>query len=363
MTASLPLLSRGFLASLLALGGGLLLGGGAAGAAEAPVGLGTATSFAVLGATTVTNTGPSVISGDLGVSPGTAVTGFPPGTVLNGVIHAGNAEAAQAQADVTTAYNDAAGRSVTANVTADLAGQTLVSGVYRGATLGLTGTVTLDAQGDPNAVFIFQAGSTLITEPGSRVSLVNGADACNVYWQVGSSATLGTTTDFVGTVIALASVGAQTGATVNGRLFARNGAVTLDSNTITRGGCAAIAPGTPPTTLPTTTTLPLTSITTLPGTAGTAGTGGTGSTGTVGATPGTGRATDRATATATSRARPTPGPGDSSTATGRSTPLANTGSQLTATSIAAALTIMLGAMMLVASRTTPSQAPRHRRRR
>jgi len=231
------------------------VGGNRAAAAEAPVGLGTAASFAVLAGTTVTNTGPSVISGDVGVSPGTAVVGFPPGIVNNGTIHAADALAAQAQADVTTAYNDAAGRSTTATVTADLGGQTLVSGVYTGATLGLTGTVTLDAQGDPNAVFIFQAASTLITASSSVVALTNGADACNVYWQVGSSATLGTNSAFVGTVLALTSVAATTSATINGRLLARNGAVTLDSNIITNSTCATLAPTTTSTQAPTPTTV------------------------------------------------------------------------------------------------------------
>jgi LPXTG-motif cell wall-anchored protein len=210
-------------------------------AAEATVGLGTANSFAVVGGSTVTNTGPSVISGDLGVSPGSAVTGFPPGTVIDGVIHAADAEAGQAQAAVVTAYNDAAGRATTATITADLGGQTLVSGVYTGGSVGLTGTLTLDAQDDPNAVFIFQASSTLLVAGSSQVSLINGAQACNVFWQVGSSATIGTGAAFAGNVLALTSVTAQTGATVSGRLFARNGAVTLDTNTITRPGCT-IAP-------------------------------------------------------------------------------------------------------------------------
>ncbi len=210
-----------------------------AGAAEAPVGLGTAASFAVLGGSTVINTGPSNISGDVGVSPGNAVTGFPPGTQSSGTIHAADAVAAQARADVTTAYNDAAGRTPFTTVPTELGGTTHVSGVYRGATLGLTGTLTLDAQGDPNAVFIFQAGSTLITASGSRVTLINGANACNVYWQVGSSATLGTTTTFVGTVLAQASITAQTGASVQGRLLAGTAAVTLDSNTITTPNCAS----------------------------------------------------------------------------------------------------------------------------
>jgi len=225
-----------------------------ASAATPAVGLGTASSFAVLAGSTVTNTGPSIISGDLGVSPGSAVTGFPPGTVINGVAHAADAVAGQAQADLTTAYNDAAGRTPATPVLGDLGGQTLVDGVYSSATsLGLTGTVTLDAQGDPNAVFIFQAGSTLITAPNSTVALINGAQACNVFWQVGSSATIGVNTTFVGSILALTSATVQTGATLAGRALARNGAVTLDTNTITTPAC-----GPPPTTPPPTTPPPTT---------------------------------------------------------------------------------------------------------
>lgn len=245
--------SRRFFLVLAALALGLavtLAPGNSASAAQPPVGLGTATSFAVLGGSTVTNTGPSVISGDVGLSPGTAIIGFPPGSVNGGTIHATDAVAAQAQADVTTAYNDAAGRSTTATVTADLGGQTLVPGVYTGPTLALTGTLTLDAQGDPNAVFVFQAASTLTTGSASAVNLVNGASPCNVYWQVGSSATLGTNSTFVGTVLALTSVTATTGATITGRLFARNAAVTLDTNTIDSSTCAATTPTTTTTAPP-----------------------------------------------------------------------------------------------------------------
>ncbi|WP_426245845.1 ice-binding family protein [Nocardioides sp. LHG3406-4] len=236
----------------------------AAHAAQPGVGLGTATPYAVLAGQTVTNTGPSVISGDLGVSPGTAVTGFPPGLVQAGTIHAADAVALQAKNDLTTAYNDAAGRNPVVDKTNDdLGGETLVAGVYRASTgMSLTGTVTLDAQGDPNAVFIFQAGSTLTTASSSRVALLNNANPCNVFWQVGSSATIGTTTDFVGTVMALTSISAQTGATFQGRLLARNGSVTLDTNTINRPNCA-VAPATP-TATPTATTPPTTAPTTAP---------------------------------------------------------------------------------------------------
>ena len=199
-----------------------------------------------------------MINGDLGLSPGTAVTGFPPG-VVNGTQHVTDAVALQAQDDLTTAYDDAAGRTPAVDKTdQDLGGQTLVGGVYRTASaMALTGTVTLDAQGDPQTVFIFQAGSTLTTATTSRVRLVGAAQACNVYWQVGSSATLGTSTRFVGTIMALTSATLQTGARLQGRVLARNGAVTLDTNVITRPGCAT-TPTAPPTTTPPATTAPTT---------------------------------------------------------------------------------------------------------
>jgi len=211
-------------------------------AAEPPVNLGTSASYAVLAGTTVTNTGPSVINGDLGVWPGLAVVGFPPGIVnLPGVIHSGDAAAQQAQTDLTAAYLDAEGRTpVTQDLTGqDLGGLTLTPGYYHFDTSAqLTGTLTLDAQGDPEAVFIFQIGSTLTTASNSSVNLINGARFCRVFWQVGSSATLGTTTDFYGHILALTSITANTGATVTGQLLARNGAVTLDTNVITSGVCA-----------------------------------------------------------------------------------------------------------------------------
>ena len=256
MTSAISLLDAGrerrWSARLLVAGAAsivILVGvaGTSASAAQPSVGLGTATPFAVLAGTTVTNTGPSVISGDLGVSPGSAVTGFPPGLVINGAQHVADAAALQAQSDLTTAYNDAAGRTPVSVVSSDLGGQTLVPGVYQATSgLGLTGTVTLDAQGDPNAVFVFQAGSTLITASSSTVDLIGGAQACNVFWQVGSSATLGTNTTFVGSVMALTSASLQTGTTVAGRILARNGQVSLDTNTITQPNC--ITPTTTTTT-------------------------------------------------------------------------------------------------------------------
>jgi len=217
-----------------------------------PVGLGTAASFAVLAGTTVTNTGPSTVSGDLGVSPGTAVTGFPPGTVSDGTIHSADGVAGDAQSDLTTAYNDAAGRSPTASVPGFIgAGQTLAPGVYKASSsLDVGGSLTLDGGGDPNAVFIFQAPSTLITDSASSVILTNGAQACNVFWQVGSSATLGTNSAFTGSILALTSISVDTGDTIAGRALARNGAVTLDDDTITSPTCATP----PPTPTPTSTT-------------------------------------------------------------------------------------------------------------
>jgi hypothetical protein len=167
------------------------------------------------------------------------VTGFPPGVVITGTIHAADAVAAQAQADLTTAYDDAAGRAPTASIAGDLGGLTLLPGVYKASSsIGLTGTVTLDAQGDPNAVFVFQIGSTLTTASASVVSLINSAAACNVFWQVGSSATLGTGSTMSGSILALTSITATTDVTVDGRLLARNGAVTLDANAITDSTCA-----------------------------------------------------------------------------------------------------------------------------
>ncbi|MEO8267189.1 MAG: ice-binding family protein [Ilumatobacteraceae bacterium] len=245
------------------------VGGIQASAAQAPVGLGTAASFSVLGGQTVTNTGPSVITGGIGLSPGSAITGFPPGTV-NGTIHAADAVALQAEADLTTAYNDAASRSTSAAISADLGGQRLLPGVYTGGTLGLTGTLTLDAQGDPDAVFVFQSASTLITASSSNVVMVNGGNACRVFWQVTSSATLGTNSVFIGTVLALTSITATTGAVLYGRLLARNGAVTLDNNKINRPSCtsgtSATAPTGQPTTGQPTTGATGAGATTLPGT-------------------------------------------------------------------------------------------------
>ncbi|GAA4230574.1 hypothetical protein FHR32_003622 [Streptosporangium album] len=214
---------------------------------QLPVPLGAAASFAVLAGSTVTNTGLSVVTGDLGLSPGTAVTGFPPGTV-NGAVHAADATAAQAQSDLTAAYDDAASRTPAATVATELGGTTVTPGVYTSAsgTFGITGNLTLDGQGDPNALFVFQTASTLITASASTVALTGGAQARNVFWQVGSSATLGTGSSLAGNVLALTSITVTTGVSVDGRVLARNGAVTLDTDTITRpaGTLSVSAPAT-----------------------------------------------------------------------------------------------------------------------
>jgi hypothetical protein len=199
-------------------------------------------SFGVLAGSTVTNSGPTVVTGNLGVSPGTAITGFTgiapggPGSVT-GTIHSADGLSAQAQSELTAAYNAAAGAASTATKAGDLGGQTLFAGVYTSSsTLGITGTVILDAQGNPNAQFIFQIGSGLTTATNSNVLLINGAQPANVFWQIGSSATLGTGSLFSGNILSLSSISLGTGVILQGRALARNGAVTLLSNTVNNPG-------------------------------------------------------------------------------------------------------------------------------
>ena len=205
------------------------------------ISLGTANSFAVLAGSTVTNIGFSIITGDVGVSPGTSITGFPPG-IVNGTVHNNDGVASQAQTDLTAAYNAAASLACNFDLTGqDLGGLTLTPGVYCfTSSAQLTGILTLDAQNDPNAQFIFKIGSTLTTASNSSIVLINEAQACNIFFQVGSSATLGTNTQFIGNILALTSITATTGATVDGRLLAQNGAVTLDTNNITVSFCVCL---------------------------------------------------------------------------------------------------------------------------
>jgi hypothetical protein len=220
---------------------------GSAQAATA-VGLGTADTFVVLsGAGGITNTGPTTLNGDIGNFPDPSPA-YGGALTINGTDHAGDGVTQTAKLDLVTAFNNAAGQGPTLPVSADLGGQTLVPGVYnQAATMNLSAPVplTLDAAGNPNAVWVFQAASDLIVGSGASVTLINGAQACNVFWVVTSSATIGTGANFIGTVLALTSITVQTGATVQGRVLSQTGTVTLDTNTITRPVCVAPATPTP----------------------------------------------------------------------------------------------------------------------
>jgi len=196
--------------------------------------LGTAEDFAIFGATAISNTGSSVINGDVGISPNDAssITGFPPG-VINGTLHTADGVAGQARDDARTAFNTLAGLACDETISADLGGRVLTPGVYcSGTSMSLTGTLTLDAQSDPDAQFVFQIGTTLTTAGASNVSIINGGQDCNVFWQVGSSATLGTTSSLAGSIIADQSITGTTGASASGRMLAIDGAVTLDTTAI-----------------------------------------------------------------------------------------------------------------------------------
>lgn len=224
---------------LALLTGGQALAGG--------ISLGAAENFAVLGASTVTSAGTSTIHfGNLGVSPGTAITGFPPGILLSGEIHAGDPVAAAAHADAMTAWSALGALRLDQKLSGqDLGGLTLAPGVYRfDSSAQLTGDLKLDAQGNSEALFVFQIGSTLTTAVGSKATVINGADGCNVFWQVGSSATIGVDTLFVGSMIATASITLNSNAVVWGRAIALNGAVTMDNNDVTvTPSCGCISDG------------------------------------------------------------------------------------------------------------------------
>ena len=206
--------------------------------------LGAASSFAVLAASTVTNTGATIVTGDVGLSPGTSVTGFPPGIVTGGVLRINDGIAATAQADNTIAYGLLAAQACDVSFAGptDMAGMTLLPGTYCFNSSGAnTGLLTLNGAGNSNAVWIFRTASTLITGAGSSVVPINGGQACNVFWQVGSSATFGTGTQMVGSVLALTSITANTGSSISGRALAQTGAVTLDTNSVSVCSIAPLA--------------------------------------------------------------------------------------------------------------------------
>jgi Ice-binding-like/Putative Ig domain len=208
---------------------------GAASTLSGPVNLGTASTYGVLGASAVTNTGPTVVNGDVGVSPQSSITGFTgaPNGTQTGTVNDDNAPAGQAQSDLTTAFNAAAGLTPTMSGLSELTGLSLTPGVYSGGALALSNNGSLTLAGSANSVWVFQAASSLTIGSGTHIVLTGGATSCNVFWEVGSSASLGTTAQFQGTVMAHTSITATTGATIQGRLLANTGAVTLQSNTIT----------------------------------------------------------------------------------------------------------------------------------
>jgi len=216
----------------------LLWGAGTASGAVEPVPLGTADSFVVLAGQAVTATGANTLNGDLGIYPGKSLTGGSTITIT-GAEQIADAVALQAQSDLTTAYLNAAGQVPATNITADVGGgRTLTAGIYKANdTLNLTGSLTLNAEGNPDALFVFQADSDLIVGSGASVNLINDAQWCNVFWQVTSSATIGSGASFSGSILALSSITLADGATVEGRALARNGAVTLISNTFTTPAC------------------------------------------------------------------------------------------------------------------------------
>jgi hypothetical protein len=202
--------------------------------AAALIPLGEAENVAVLGDSTVTNAGPTIVTGNVALSsPGVSVTGFPPGTIVDGAIHIGDALANQAHADAATAYGQLVGETLTTDLSGqNLGGMTLMPGVYHFATTAqLSGTLTLDTGGDPNAAFHFQIGTTLTTDPASMITLLNGSSA-NIFWQVGTSATIGVDSTLYGNILADQSITVNSGATINGRAIAINAAVTLDTNII-----------------------------------------------------------------------------------------------------------------------------------
>ncbi|MCW2496256.1 ice-binding family protein [Jatrophihabitans sp.] len=335
-------------------------------ATAASITLGTAGRYSVLAGSGVSNIGPSTLNASLGVSPDTAVSGFPPG-IVGGSTNRADGPAGKAQADLTVAYDAAAGQAPDATVSGDLVGKTLTPGVYKAnSSLLVSGTLTLNAKGNPAAVFIFQIGSTLTTASASHIAMINGAQGCHVYWQVGSSATLGTHSRFTGTVMALASITVTTGTSISGRALARNGAVTLDHNRVTAPTCTSTPPTSTPPTSPTatpTTTPPghtssvptSTPTTTAPGGGTSSATLGGTSSATLG---GTSSATLGGPLTGTADASTTRSDGASRSITSSTTagtpitpPVAQTGTTLIAPgTLLATLAIVAGTGLLLVSR-------------
>jgi type VI secretion system secreted protein VgrG len=249
---------------------GLLMFGESANAAIVPtVDMGTADDFSVLAGSTVTNTGTSAFANSVGVWPGTVITGVTPAMIgPSGTIEAGTSVAQAAQADLTTAYVDAAGRPVDVTTsTGQLGGLVLIGGVYAApskAALGLTGILTLDGGGNSNSVFIFQTDFAFDTAASSNILLVNGALECNVFWQVGGAATLGASSTFVGSILAQTAITVGAGVEFHGHALARDAAVTLDTDTFTEPTCAAVDPTTTTVPVTTSTTVPVTTSTTVP---------------------------------------------------------------------------------------------------
>jgi LPXTG-motif cell wall-anchored protein len=261
------------IAFVMALG---VIASASANAANPIVGLGSAANYSILAGTpAITNTGATTIDRDVGIHPAASITGFPPG-IIGGSIHAGDAVALQAKSDLVIAYDDAKGRSGSSLAGGTLGGLTLVGGAYNagGVTLNLTGTLTLDGQSNPNSVWIFQATSDLVTASSSSVVFINGGSPCNVFWQVTSSATLGSGSSFVGTILAMTSITLANGVTVEGRALARDGDVTLINDRFITSTCntplpAVIPPTRPPFTIapgstPTPVPSPMTTFTPAP---------------------------------------------------------------------------------------------------
>ncbi len=241
-----------------------------AAAQAAPVNLATANPFVVLGGSTVTNTGPSVLNGDLGVSPGSSLTGFGLPAVVNGATEENTPVASQAQADLTNAFVVAGEQPVPPGnelTGTDLGGLTLTSGAYGySSSAQLTGQLTLDAQGNPNAQFVFVIGSTLTTASASSVILINGASPCNVFWHIGSSATLGSGTQFKGNVMALTDITLNNAVNVQGRVLARNGQISLINDVLDNSQCSSsTGTGTTPSDTPTSPVTPAPGAVAAPG--------------------------------------------------------------------------------------------------